>query len=69
MQLDNLRIEMSKITSGPISEASMQQLDAMQKHVYAHCEGGDAKQAIAKLPIYKKACDAYSKLMGKTKDE
>ncbi len=40
--------------------------DSMQKHVYAHYEGGDVKQAIAKLPIYKKAKSAYDSLMGKS---
>jgi len=38
-------------------------LDAMQKHIYAHYEGGDVKQALSKLPIYKKFKSIYTNLM------
>lgn len=38
--------------------------ESIKKHVFAHWAGGDVKQAISKLPIYKSATAAYTKLVG-----
>ena len=39
--------------------------ESIKKHIYAHWEGGDVKQAMTKLPIYKAVKKVYDDLMGK----
>jgi len=38
--------------------------ESIKKHIYAHYAGGEAKQAISKLPIHKAFVSAYNNLMG-----